>query len=505
MKTKFYAILLLAAMSVAACKKEPRSGGPGAEEQGTAKLTLKIKQAKGITTYTPDDPNATDEESIVNRIDVFIFDDGAPFGVIHRSVTAAADIYVDPLNKITSGLKPIELLNVKTGRKRVYVGINLTTAVVNRIADNYAFLTDGISFNTGTIAPYNTDQLFEHLVGTPLVPANNDANLVMFNTFDFDDAVPGNRNIIDITEAGPNPITVNVSRMLAKVAVKQDAALSLVVPGGTLSDLRFTAGRTNNRLHLAPLKNFIDGNWASFQSADFNLNAVDAVFQPYANGVIDPTDNDWATDFDFEAAATPKIYLPENTSELHRHNDVSFVSLRATFTPTDDGEPVGFGTTPTVTGAFPAGTFYAVFSNDPGAVLTPTPGMAIHYFPSTGEADADAFATAHSGVKITYTGGFCYYRIYLNASGNGTTTGNPYDVLRNVFYKVNITKINTIGNSHPDDIPGASGTPAFPGGSVVAENPEVLPTTVISPPVNADIETTVTIADWVSQPEDVEF
>ncbi len=504
MKTKFYAILLLVAMSLAACKKEPENRPGGKDDQGTAKLTLKIKQAKGITTYTADDPNATDEESIVNRIDVFIFDNGAPYGVIHRAITLAADIYVDPLDKIASGLKLIELTGVKTGTKRVYVGINLTTAIVNRVVDNYAFLTDGISFNTGSIAPYNTDQLFEHLVGTPLAPANNDANLVMFNTFDFDDAVPGNQNIITITEAGPNPITVNVSRMLAKVAVKQDAALSLVVPGGTLSSLQFTAGRTNNRLHLAPLKNLIDANWASFQTADFNLNAVDAGFQPYANGVINPANTSWGA-FDFGLAATPKIYLPENTSKLHAHNDVSFVSLKAVFTPTNDGEPLGFGTTPENTGVFPAGTFYAVFSNDPGAVLTPTPGMAIHYFPSTKETEADAFALAHSGIKLTYTGGFCYYRIYLNATGNGTTTGNPYDVLRNVFYKVNITKINTIGNTHPDDIPGASGTPAFPGGSVVAENPVVLPTTVILPPANADIETTVTIADWVPQDDDVEF
>jgi hypothetical protein len=505
MKTKFYAILLLVAMSLAACKKEPRTDGPGGEEQGTAKLTLKIKQARGIVTYTADDPNATDEESIVNRVDVFIFDNGAPYGIIHRAITAAADIYVNPADKLGEGLKPIELLNVKTGSKRIYVGINLTTAIVNRIVDNYAFLTDGISFNAGNIAPYSTDQLFNHLVGTAVTVGSNDANLVMFNTFDFDDAVPANRNILDITDAGPNAITVNVSRMLAKVAVKADEDLSLVVPGGTLSSLRFTAGRTNNRLKLAPLKNFIDGNWNSQLAADYNLNAVDVVDQPYENGVINPANTDWATDFDFEAAATPKIYLPENTSELHRHNDVSFVSLRAVFTPSNDGEPLGFGTTPTVTGAFPAGTFYAVFSNDPGAVLTPTPGMAIHYFPSTDEAAADAFATAHSGVKLTYTGGLCYYRIYLNASGNGTTSGNPYDVLRNVFYKVNITKINTIGTSHPDHIPGATGTPGFPGGSVVAENAAVTATTVISPPVNADIETTITIADWVPQEDDVEF
>src|SRR5690606_17286815 len=127
---------------------------------------------------------------------------------------------------------------------------------------------------------------------------------------DFDH--PTNDNVETITEAGPNSVTVNVSRMVAKVAVKVDPSLSLAIPGGTLSDLRFTAGQTNNRLHLAPLREFRDANWATYESFDFNQSGVDSVFQSYANGIIDPAMDDWA-DFDFEDAATPKVYLPENT------------------------------------------------------------------------------------------------------------------------------------------------------------------------------------------------
>src|SRR5690606_3353431 len=112
-------------------------------------------------------------------------------------------------------------------------------------------LTDGIIFNAGASAPYNTDQLLEHLIAVTGTPGTNDANLVMFNTSDFDNADPLKQNIITITEAGPNAITVDVSRMVAKVAVKTDENLDLHVPGGTLSDLRFTAGQSNNRLHLA--------------------------------------------------------------------------------------------------------------------------------------------------------------------------------------------------------------------------------------------------------------
>lgn len=504
MKNKTMLILALVMLSLAACKKTPDAepgSEPGSVQEGkNANLKLKIKQSRGLQTYAPGDLNATDAEVTVSRVDVFIFDDGAPYGLIHKFFDQPADIYVDPLDIPNSGLKSLDLLNVKTGKKRIYVAINLTNAVVTRLVDNYAYLTDGITFNSGS-APYN-DRLFQHLVGAAATPSSNDASVVMFNTTDFDGTPTNVLTIVENPVSPQNEITVDVSRMVAKVAVKTDAALNLSIPGGTLSNLRFTSGQTNNRLHLAPLRQFRDANWNTFQASDFNLHAIDVGFQPYANGVINPANDAWA-DFDFELATTPKVYLPENTSQAHRHNEVSYISLRATFTPTDDGEPLGFGTTPTVTGTFPAGTFYAVFSNDVGSVSTPTPGIAVHYFPVL--ADANAYAATHSGEVLTYTGGFCYYRIYLNPNGNGTTTGNQYDILRNVFYKVNITRINTIGTTLPDHIPGSNGTPGYPGGTVVAENPAVVATDVISPPKNADIVSTITIADWVSVEEDYEF
>src|SRR5690606_574897 len=186
MRNKSLIILLLAAFSFAACQKEagnaPGTGGPGIEDEGTAKLTLKIKQASGLTTYAALDPNATVEEISVDRIDVFIFDDGAPYGLTHRFFDDPALIYNDPLDP-ELGLRTLELDAVKTGTKRIYVGLNLTTAVVDRLVQNYAYLTDGITFSAGTEAPYNTDQLFEHLVFPADLLTSNDSRLVMFNTY----------------------------------------------------------------------------------------------------------------------------------------------------------------------------------------------------------------------------------------------------------------------------------------------------------------------------------
>jgi hypothetical protein len=500
MRLKNYTILLMAVLTLgfAACKKAGTAdgGGTGGEEGGTGKLTLKIKQAKGLATYTDDDANSTDAEATINSVDVFIFDNGAPYGLVHRAITDPTLIYNTP-GDVNDGLKALTLTGVKTGTKRIYIGINLTTTVVNKLIENYSYMQDGISFNAGAI----TDKLFAHLV-TATNGTANDGRIAMFNTYDYDDATVGNRNIYTITDGGANTFTINVSRLVAKVAVKVAPTLDLHVPGGTLSVLQFTAGQTNNRLQLAPLRGFRDLNWASFQGTDFNLNAVDAGFQAYSHGAINLANDDW-TDFDFGLATTPKVYIPENTSQTHHHNEVSFISLKATFTPTDDGEPAGFGSTPTVQGAFPSGTFYAVFSNDVGSNGAPVPGMAVHFFPVQG--DAAAYALAHSGEILTYTGGFCYYRIYLNPNANGGATGNAYDVLRNVFYKVNITRINTIGTVSPDNIPGALGTPGFPSSSLLTDYPEVLPAHVINPPVNADINTTITITNWSDQQGDYEF
>ncbi len=498
MKNKNFILLLIAALCFAACKKEPGSspegGGPLEQEKGTAKLTLKIKQASGLITYAGADPNATLEEISVTRVDVFIFDNAAPYGLTHRFFDNAATIYNNPADP-EAGLKDLELDGVKTGVKRIYVGLNLTSAVVDRLIQNYAYLTDGITFNAGTLAPFNADQLMEHLVFPAAIGSGNDARLVMFNTYDFNHLT--NNNVVEIID-GVNPvISLNVSRMVAKAAVKLNAVSVLSIPGGTLSNLRFTAGQTNNRLHLAPLRDYVDANWESFESTDFNPNAVDVGFQPWANGVVSGATTTWG---DFEDAATPKIYIPENTSKNHRHNEVSYISLRAVFTPYDDGEPLGFGTTPTVTGVFPAGDFWAVFSNDPSSSGSPVPGVAVHFFPI--EDDADDYIAEHGGDKLFYEDGFCYYRIYLNPGG---TTGNKYDVLRNVFYKVNITKINTIGTTLPDHIPGQLGTPGFPGTVDTELTAAVQPTDQINPPVNADIVTAITIEDWADESGDYEF
>jgi hypothetical protein len=477
MKTKITLLLLIAAFSFAGCKKtgEGPHENEGIEGKNAA-LKLKITRSKGLATYAAGDPNATLEEITINRVDVFIFDNGAPFGVLHTAFTDKDDIYEDFTNDGPEGdLKDLVGIPAKTGTKRIYVGINLTTPVINKIMENYAYLADGIPVD------------FSDLVAA-------DGSLAMFNETDFEGTPTNVLPIVESPGPGDNEIDIRVSRLVAKAAVKTDPALELHIPGGTLSDLTYSVGQTNNKLHIAPLRDFQDVNWDSFLAGDFNLNAVDAVNQPYQAVAVG------ATYGDLEDSATPKVYLPENTSSLHRHEEVSYISIKAKFTPTADALGNTPGPTPIATGD----TFIAVFtSDDPG---TPgLPGIGVHYFHEDDAAEAETYRAAKDGVSLTYQNGECYYRIYLNPDGDGLSTGRPYDILRNVFYKVNITKINTIGTTDPDQIPGATGTPGFPGGTVVAENPAVLPGDAISPAQNTNIAATIQVVNWDEKSGDYEF
>lgn len=440
MKMKKYALMALAAITFVACKKNNNNESIGAVGQGKdTKLQLTVTAPKAMTTYAAGDENATDAEIKINRLDVFIYDDGAPFGLVsHTQITGDSSIYENGSSTIKK-----QTVNAKTGSKQVFVGVNLSPVIVAKLAANYANMNTAIDVDMNTLV-------------------NSDGSVAMFNE---------RITRVNVTEnAATNIITVPVSRLVAKASVRSGQNLVLTgIAGGSLSDLNYSVGQANTKQFIAPLINFRDPNWLASSLTANDLSLVrTADFQAVnAYAVANLNQN--------------KHYFPENTSNEHRFNQVTYLSIRARFVPT------------TLTGTSPItnGTFYAVFTN-----------AGVYYF--GGLAEAQAYATANNGAApIIYTNGYAYYRLYLNPEG-GTVGEGRYDVLRNVYYHATITRINGLGTPGENQIDGQPGTPGNPGSPVEPSNP-LNPTDPIRPATRVNIEATINIVPWTMHIADYEI
>jgi len=440
MNMKKYAVIALAAVTFAACKKNNDNEAIGAAGTGIdTKLLLTVTAPKGVATYAAGDENATDAEIKVNTIDVFIYDDGAPFGLVsHTQITGDESIYETG----TSNIKK-QTVAAKTGNKQVFVGVNLSSAIVAKLTANYANMNTALDAEMSTLV-------------------NTDGSVAMFNE---------SITKVNVTEnTTTNIVTVPVSRLVAKATVRSGQSLSLAgIAGGTLSDLNYSVGQANTKQFIAPLINFKDPNWLAAALTNTDLNAVSTADFKAVN------------DYAVTNLNQNKQYFPENTSSEHQYNQVTFLSVRAKFTPT-----ALTGTSPSVDG-----TFYAVFTN-----------AGVYYFGAL--AEAQTYATANNGAApITYANGYAYYRLYLNPDGSTMGEGK-YDVLRNVYYHATITKINGLGTPGENQVDGEAGTPGNPGAPLDPSNP-LNPTDPIAPATKVNIEATITIVPWTMHTADYEI
>src|SRR5690606_17577614 len=237
-------------------------------------------------------------------------------------------------------------------------------------------------------------------------------------------------------------------------------------------------------------------------------------------------------------------YTTENTSDQHRHQDVTYVSVKAQFIPHKlGGDPLTGDAGADYTAGVPVSTneLYAVFTGDGSG--EGSDALGARYFDNLAEARAFVTGTYFTGTIaghaiVANTGGYdenaiqgssdhyiffydnswCYYRIYLNPNGLATTGGtpgetNPYDILRNTVYIATINGVNYIGTTNPGAIPGGyedgtlatvtpneeRGTPVYPGDwfpNPLASAP-IMPDDVIEATTFANgLNVSIDMEDW---------
>ncbi|MGJ1388720.1 fimbrial protein, partial [Sphingobacterium spiritivorum] len=245
-------------------------------------LSLSITSAANIGTYasTTGSDGGTANESKVNTVDVFLYSE-------EGSLTPAG---YERFSGADANLSTPKKIKTKTGRKRVYIGINLPQSLVDLLKAGYSGMENP--------QPVNMQQL-----ATP-----NDGVMM------FSQSVTS----LDIKEGDDpaNKVTIPVSRLLAKAGVLKGNNLSLTdIQGGTVSDLQYTLAQRNEKFIIGQLYDFKDANWAYINpfvsGIDGALTAeYQANFTPVLNTAYKAVDASNTENKDLKT-----VYMPENTAE----------------------------------------------------------------------------------------------------------------------------------------------------------------------------------------------
>lgn len=394
MKSKFLSMLAAAALlvGVTSCNNDDELSGVQGGEPTFLKLNVSF-QVPG--TYATADDNATDAESAVKTVSVFIFEKASGL-LVSKGSLATTDF-----TQSADGLKDVYTATAKiattTGEKTIYVGVNLPASMDFDLGTSLGHMKTDVQTTSATLLT-NTTNGFAMFSST-------DVNATLVKT---DHADYGTNNTV----------TVPVERMSVKVALQAAATLNLATGGGVLSNVEYAIKQSNKKTFR--FKN-VDGlatkdpNWATYATGDFesftNYVAINAsTITDNKNLVVK--------------------YALENTSERHLEKEVTYASVRASFVPNAflDGTGVSKGSNV----GQPAKTFWLVQTND---------GVKNYFDVST---EADDYMTindvaAKAPVKVEYTNGRCYYNLFLNPNGG-------YNAIRNAFYKATITQIIAPGN-----------------------------------------------------------
>lgn len=399
---KSFLTLALALTALASCNNENEIPGTNPEVTGVpthAAFSVKVSSTANTRDAAATDDNGVVQEQKIGSLKVFIFNGGV--------LETTGDITLNENNEGTATLP------TTTGPKEIY-------AVANPKTD--------MTLNVGQ----TLDEFKALAVNAGTTSATPDENIAGENVFTMIGSVVTTLTEQTAAQALASRINITVSRGAAKVQLQYDATKVTQNQDlkGVFSEPKYLVAQMNTKMFL-PRKDYeltpngadgepnqVDGN--NDHTFD-HLTTVPADMTA-AKAAVNPWDNAFANSF----------YTAENVNEAPTTGNTTFALVQLKYTP-DNSEIQGSNTTLT------AGTFY---------VLRKTDGTNLIYADNT-EAQTAQQSVAGSTVK-TYTGGLCYYRVNLRDITK-TVLKEKYCVLRNNYYKINITQINSLGGNSTTD------------------------------------------------------
>ena len=176
--------------------------------------TFKINAPANMQTKATN--SGTAEETAVKTLHVFIYDVASPHAPTIASFSTDANTLINSGNSWTAST-PIRTLKAD---KYIFAGINLTPAIINEIT----------SRGLGAFSYKEFEQSISDLT-------NPTDGFVMFNTT-YPAVTPGDALATSAEAAKANPISIPVSRVVAKAAVVKSTSF-VVNGGGTMQNITY--------------------------------------------------------------------------------------------------------------------------------------------------------------------------------------------------------------------------------------------------------------------------
>lgn len=432
---------------------------PGTDQSVTGEETwaaFTIQLPKTVTRAA--DANATAAETAVNSVAVYVMNDAT--GMI-----AASDIVdIADYGTVDNGTNTIKATKVavkvlKSGASTVWAVLNPTTATHNSIVGNMGMVAFQQAINA-TVTDMTGGYQYATETGVTakgfVMASKEPLKKTLVAGITEDQAINGGTSADAV-----NHFDVQVERAVAKVSATEKAGgvdnkLPLI---GAFSDIKYYVRQINPQTYVA--------RWtdAATQPGGFNIVTPDNT-----NGGT--TINTWGSvamqsaPLAINANATAAnelngIYTLENSMLNPVQQNATYMVVQAKWAPATvyqaDGTTVG-----TLSGS---GDFW--FTNQKYYMEAPE-GL------STEEADA-----------VKWTGGICYYRVYLydkyTANVPASDGTKYYDVVRNTCYNVTLNSLLAPGSN--TDLPKDPTDPTNPGPDPIEEdtwvsvNVDILPWT----------------------------
>lgn len=429
-----------AVMGLASCSNENDPMGGDLTPQGEpTSMKLVLDLSGGAYTRAINDGNSKTEETAIENLQVYIYNDKGIFEKEHEIPFAELKEVAGQDNQYATK----NILEATTGKKTIYVGANMTDAMKQIMKANsvQALAKKGVGATLSDITTDNKFVMFSTVAAgnTFVATAENQA-----------DNIPANNQVTVTLQRLAAKIAVGMTANLADQGVKQGAA-------GEITDLGFLVDNINKMYYLT----YGGVNGVTPPAAtDANMlvkdyNKVDFEFADWQNTPQFKT----ITPGTAEKVNWNIAYAAENLTTDKVIEGVTRIVVRGTFTPQSgikvDGAPDNYTFTNTV-GHITAGTDYYMFN-------LPEAGGYAFFNKADGDDDAKVKAwLKHIGIadaniddaaaaKVLYTKGMNYWWI--------TVDDNRGDIKRNNFYRADIKSIwapgrnnGEFGNDDKDDV-----------------------------------------------------
>lgn len=317
--------------------------------------------------------------------------------------------------------------------------------------------------------------------------ATTDNKFWMSNVYKLGATIEDQVNVLNVDETtaeggdGDDPATNNfkvyIGRMVSKVTPTFADNLVINSGDGTIEiedehDAVVAEYRVRNnptRFYTFPVYEGVQ-LVSPYYKLDYNLAGTPDQNYPNMLNKVDFFDNGTAAAFGKKMGADS--YLTENSPKEAKRHKVTFLSIKAKWTPNEnalylntDGTVAG-DLSGTITGN--GGTFYRVQKWADGKIVGYCPGIYAQtpqkwhevgtvVTEETGEGKLDRAAIDRNDAKqnggyliVEYTDGIAYWAYWMRSRLDGTIA-EKYALKRNNHYKVNIISVDGVGDPNEDD------------------------------------------------------